>query len=221
MNLKIILVFTLLATNLFSQKDSTLFSKTLDEVVFSANKVAEQKAKILQQISVINIKEIEALNASTTGDLLANLGTVNLQKSQQGGGSPTIRGFEASRVVLLVDGVRMNNLIYRAGHLQNIVTIDQSILERAEVLYGPASTVYGSDALGGVIHFYTKEPSLNYTSAGGYLRFRLPDQEKTANAILNIGGKKWACLSSFTISKFEDLRMGAKTIWPEKTICKQ
>lgn len=211
MKLKMILAIVFIAKNIFAQKDSTLISKNLDEVVFSANKVAEQKTKISQQISVINKIEIEALNASTTGDLLANLGAVNLQKSQQGGGSPTIRGFEASRVVLMVDGVRMNNLIYRAGHLQNIVTIDQSILERAEVLYGPASTVYGSDALGGVIHFYTKEPTLNFSAAGGYIRFRLPDQEKTANAILNLGGKKWASLSSVTVSKFEDLRMGAKT----------
>ena len=66
--------------------------------------------------------------------------------------------FEASRVLLVVDGVRMNNLIYRAGHLQNAITVDQNMLERVEVLFGPSSTVYGSDALGGVVAFYSKNP---------------------------------------------------------------
>ena len=84
-----------------------------------------------------------------------------VQKSQQGGSSPVIRGFEASRVLLVVDGIRMNNAIYRAGHLQNVITVDQNMLERVEVLYGPASTLYGSDALGGVIHLRTKQPLLS------------------------------------------------------------
>ncbi len=70
-------------------------------------------------------------------------------KSQQGGSSPVIRGFEASRVLLIIDGVRLNNAIYRSGHLQNAITVDQNMLERVEVMYGPASTLYGSDALGG------------------------------------------------------------------------
>jgi hemoglobin/transferrin/lactoferrin receptor protein len=195
----------------FAQLDSTKNTVNLDEVVFSANKIKENTKTISQQIKIIGRTEIQTINATTTGDLLANIGSVAFQKSQQGGGSPVIRGFEASRVVLMIDGVRMNNLIYRAGHLQNIVTIDQSILERAEVLFGPASTVYGSDALGGVIHFYTKDPKLNSASADGYIRIRMPNQEKTLNGILNIGGKKWASLSSFTASSFNNLKMGAKT----------
>ncbi len=207
---KLILIIFLVKNIAFSQKDSTIKATNLEEIVFSANKVEENKKGIAQQVMIVNTKQINSINATTTGDLLANIGAVSLQKSQQGGGSPTIRGFEASRVVLMVDGVRMNNLIYRAGHLQNIVTIDQSILERAEILYGPASTVYGSDALGGVIHFYTKNPKLNSTLATGYMRVRVPDQEKTFNGTLNIGQKKWASLSAFTFSSFNDLRMGAK-----------
>jgi hemoglobin/transferrin/lactoferrin receptor protein len=204
-----LLPFLLFCGKIMGQSDS-LKTKNLDEVIFSANKIAENKLAISQQVKVISKKEIENINATTTGDLLANIGAVSLQKSQQGGGSPTIRGFEASRVVLIVDGVRMNNLIYRAGHLQNIVTIDQSVLERAEVLYGPASTIYGSDALGGVIHFYTKNPTLAAIKAGGYFRVRGPNQEKTANAILNLGYKKWASLGSITVSSFNDLKMGTK-----------
>ena len=76
-----------------------------------------------------------------------------MQKSQSGGGSPLIRGFEANRVLLVIDGVRMNNAIYRSGHVHNAISIDANSLERTEVIFGPSSVGYGSDALGGVIHF--------------------------------------------------------------------
>ena len=57
----------------------------------------------------------------------------------------------------------MNNAIYRSGHLQNVITIDQNMLERVEVLYGPGSTLYGSDALGGVINIVQAAPSERLT----------------------------------------------------------
>jgi hemoglobin/transferrin/lactoferrin receptor protein len=102
---------------------------------------------------VINARTIANFNAQNTGDLLINTGSVFVQKSQQGGSSPVIRGFEASRILLIVDAFVLNNAIYRAGHLQNAITVDQNMLERVEVMYGPASTLYGSDALGGSYTF--------------------------------------------------------------------
>jgi hemoglobin/transferrin/lactoferrin receptor protein len=89
----------------------------------------------------------------------------------------------------------MNNAIYRAGHLQNAITVDQNMLERVEVMYGPASTLYGSDALGGVIHFRTKSPKLSgdkdFLAAGsGFVRYSSANEEKTIHADASIGGKK-------------------------------
>ena len=132
----------------------------LDEVVISASKFAEKKKNIVQKIDVISAKKIAAANSQNTGDLLINTGNVFVQKSQQGGSSPVIRGFEASRVLLVIDGIRMNNAIYRSGHLQNVITVDQNMLERAEIQYGPGSTLFGSDALGGIIHLQTKMPNI-------------------------------------------------------------
>jgi hemoglobin/transferrin/lactoferrin receptor protein len=60
-------------------------------------------------------------------------------KSQGGGGSPVIRGFEANKVLIVIDGVRMNNAIFCGGHLQNVITIDNAALDKVEVLFGPAS----------------------------------------------------------------------------------
>ncbi|MFZ9214130.1 MAG: TonB-dependent receptor plug domain-containing protein, partial [Sediminibacterium sp.] len=132
----------------------------LNDIVVYANKFPEKAGKIAQTISVIRDQNAIQLQANT-GDVLLNSGQVFVQKSQQGGSSPIIRGFEASRILLSVDGIRLNNAIYRAGHLQNIITIDNMVLDRVEIIYGPSSTLYGSDALGGAVNMITKDPILS------------------------------------------------------------
>ena len=197
---------------MYAQED-TLTEKTLGEVVISANKFSERKRNVNQKIDIITAKAIAGFNAQNTGDLLINTGNVFVQKSQQGGSSPVIRGFEASRVLLVVDGIRMNNAIYRAGHLQNVITIDQNMLERVEILYGPASTLYGSDALGGVIHLRTKVPILSTTGkirSDGTLfgRFSSASTEKTSHFDISVAGKKFGWLQSVNYSIFGDMKMG-------------
>ena len=96
----------------------------LDDVVISASKFREKRENVAYQIHSLDVKQIESANSSTTADLLTVNPGVVIQKSQLGGGSPIIRGFEANRVLLVVDGVRMNNAIYRSGHLQNALTVD-------------------------------------------------------------------------------------------------
>jgi hemoglobin/transferrin/lactoferrin receptor protein len=183
------------------------------EVVISANRFEQSTKSISQQVEVITATKIAQQNAQTAADLLQSTGNVNVQKSQAGGGSPVIRGFEANKVLIVVDGVRMNNAIFRGGHLQNVITVDQSMLERAEVLYGSASLMYGSDALGGVMHFISKDPQLSggddlNITGSAYTRYSSPNNERTGHIDLNIGSKKVAWINSFTYSDFDDLRQG-------------
>lgn len=210
-----LLVFIACAPLWAQEKVDTTKTSYLDEVVVSANKIAEQRRLVAQQVQLINQATIKTFNAQTSADLIQNTGQVAMQRSQQGGGSPMIRGFEASRVLLVIDGVRMNNAIYRAGHLQNIITMDNNTLDRAEVLYGPSSTVYGSDALGGVIHFMTRNPELAKGSAlnfsgNAFTRFGSANNEKTGHVDFNLGGTRFGSFTSFTYSDFDDLRMGEK-----------
>ncbi len=187
---------------------------TLSEVVISVNKVEEQKNKVAQQVQVLSASEIANTQAQSTAEVISNTGNVHVQKSQLGGGSPNIRGFEGNRVVLMIDGVRMNNLIYRGGHMQDLIKTDNNILDRVEVLFGPSSTVYGSDALGGTILLYTKKPQfatddkLNVKVNAMY-RYGSVDNESATHVDFNIGGKKFASLTSVSYSKFGDLKGGA------------
>jgi hemoglobin/transferrin/lactoferrin receptor protein len=220
--MKIIIILGIYISLFFNvlkaQNTDSLSEKQLETVVISANKVAEDKRYVAQPIQVITANRIAQINAQTTADLLQQSGNVLVQRSQQGGGSPILRGFESSRVLLVIDGVRMNNLIYRAGHLQNVMTTDQSILERLEILQGPSSTVYGSDALGGVVHLYTKKPVLDKIGGNAYVRYGSANSEKTVHADFNIGLKNFGSLTSFTYSDYGDLEMGKKaqtldTLW--------
>lgn len=187
---------------------------TLEEVVFSASKFEERKSDVAPQIMVITKEDIQSQSQQTTADLLQSSGKVLVQKSQMGGGSPIIRGFEANKVLMVVDGIRMNNAIYRGGHLQNVISVDQTSLERLEVVYGPGSVIYGSDALGGVVHFYTQKPQLKATGdkllvkTKAFARYATSNQEKTGHVQLNLGWSKIASLTSFTYSDFGDLIQG-------------
>ena len=100
----------------------------------------------------ISNKDILSSDFSTSADILLLTHGVTIQKSQGGGGSPIIRGFEANRILLMVDGVRMNNAIYRSGHIQNSLTIDPFVIEDCNVIYGPSAVSFGSDAIGGVVN---------------------------------------------------------------------
>lgn len=188
---------------------------SLNEVIISASKFEETRRTVAQDIQVLTPLQIRYSQAQTTADLLSNTAGVFVQRSQMGGGSPVLRGFEASRILLVVDGVRMNNLIYRSGHLQNIITTDNNNLERVEILFGPGSTLYGSDALGGVIHLYTRNPAFSdsagkfNTHGNAFTRWGSANAEKTAHIDFNIGGRRWASFSSFTFSDFGDLKGGS------------
>ena len=186
----------------------------LDEVVFTANKFKAKKDKTPYQIQVVKSRDIEFQNPQTSADLLTQSGKVFVQKSQMGGGSPNLRGFEANKVLIVVDGVRLNNAIFRGGHLQNVITIDPNLVERTEVLFGPGSVIYGSDALGGVMHFYSRDPRLSTNekaSVHGNLfgRFSSANLERTGHYDMNIGLKKWGFLTSLSITGFDDLRAGS------------
>ncbi|AUC16428.1 TonB-dependent receptor [Tenacibaculum sp. SZ-18] len=186
-------------------------SEQLDEVVISVLKAKAKANRIAEQIEVFNAKEIQKLSPQTSAEILEVIPGIRVQRSQLGGGSPVLRGMESNRVLLVVDGVRMNNAIYRKGHLQNSITVAPNMLDKTEVVFGPSSVIYGSDALGGAIHYYTKTPKLSKdkeVKVGLFSRYSTVNDERTNQASFELRFPKWASFTSVAYSEFGDLKMG-------------
>ncbi|TDH26066.1 TonB-dependent receptor [Segetibacter sp. 3557_3] len=207
-------VFACITVMLSAQKNGTdTLTGDLDDIYISANKWEQNRNEIPNAILRVSRKQAILQNPQTAADLLGMTGQVFIQKSQLGGGSPMIRGFSTNRVLIVVDGVRMNNAIYRSGNLQNLISLDALSTQSAEVVFGPGSIIYGSDAIGGVMDFHTLQPTHSNTTkmlvkANGVIRHSTANNEQTSHLDLNLGFKKWALLGSATYSDFGDLKMG-------------
>ncbi len=183
----------------------------LDMLVVSSSRWAQANDHIPSKITAIKPKDIQFQNPQTAADLLSLSGEVYMQKSQQGGGSPMIRGFAANRLLYTVDGVRMNTAIFRSGNLQNVISLDPFAMANVEVLFGAGSLIYGSDAIGGVMSFQTKNPQLSTSKVlrgQADVRYASANNEKTEHLDLHYGGEKWAGLTSVSYSDYGDLKMG-------------
>lgn len=186
----------------------------LDQVVISGSRRIERDRVIPNRVRKIDPKTIALQNPQTTADLLGASGEVFIQKSQQGGGSPMIRGFSTNRLLIAVDGIRMNTAIFRSGNLQNVISLDPLAMEGAEIIFGPGSVIYGSDAIGGVMSFQTLTPQFStddttIVAGKAMARYASASDERTTHFDVNFGGKKWSSLTSVTYTDFSDLRMGS------------
>jgi hemoglobin/transferrin/lactoferrin receptor protein len=186
----------------------------LSEIVVSANRWEQNLLEVPHKVATVNSSLINFQNPQTAADLLGLSNAVFIQKSQLGGGSPMIRGFATNRILLVVDGVRMNNAIFRSGNVQNVISLDANSIEESEIIFGPGSVMYGSDAIGGVMDFHTLKPKFSAKegstlfSANAIGRYSSANNENTAHVDFNIGLKKWAFVTSVTRSVFDDLMMG-------------
>jgi hemoglobin/transferrin/lactoferrin receptor protein len=185
----------------------------LSQAVISANKWEQDRSEIPTKIGAISAEEIEIEEPQTAADILGLSNEVFIQKSQLGGGSPMIRGFATNSVLLVINGVRLNNAIYRAGNVQNVISLDANNIENVEIVFGPGSVIYGSDALGGVMDFHTKDVKLAYINKNNikfnaFARYSSANNEKTAHFDFNYGKKKWGSYTGITFSGFDDLTMG-------------
>ncbi len=187
----------------------------LSQFVISANKWEQPKEEVPSKITTISKENIRRYNPQTAADVLASSNEVYVQKSQMAGGSPMIRGFSTNSVLMVVDGIRLNNAIYRTGNIQNAINIDPNILEGMEIIFGPGSVMYGSDALGGVMDFHIIKPKYSSSekteiSGNGMMRYNSSNNEKTLHADVSIAKNNFSSFTSITYSDFEHLQMGFK-----------
>ena len=208
-------LMTVMYMPLQAQNVDTSDVESFDEILVSAQRFDQKRRESPRQIEVLSSKRLNELQPATLGDALINSGKVFVQKSQMGGSSPVLRGFEASRVLMVVDGVRLNNATYRAGHLQDIITIDPFILDKMEVNFGSGSTLFGSDALGGVLYFKTKEATLGTKKISPYanVRYLSVNSGMVVNGGVQFQLPKIGLILNATCSNFGDLQMGKNSYY--------
>jgi len=190
-----------------SEIDLTKINLLLNEIsIHTTLNIEDNKTQIIR----LNQKEITSSLSKNPAELLEKSTAISVQKSQNGGGSPNIRGFEANRILLVLDGVKLNNTIYRSGHLQNILSIDPFILENISILHGPSTVFYGSGALGGSIVLNTINPQNYYENINSFSS----QYESSSNSYLThlhsvYKKNNTSFLSSATYKKYGNLKMGS------------
>ena len=213
MTLRILIVTLLCTVSALTGTAQDTLGYRLDEFVFSASRWCQESESQPVRISRLSFEEANAFNPQTMADVLGLTGEIFIQKSQYGGGSPMIRGFATNRLLYSIDGVRMNNAIFRAGNLQNVISLDAFAIESTEVLFGPGAVSYGSDAIGGAMVFSTLRPRLSVDGkpivyGAATVRTATASNEMTTHIHAGVGWKRWALLASLTSSSFADLEQG-------------
>ena len=204
----IILIFI---SNIGSGQKADTSYKLLDSVIVTSRSIKILDIKNPFVISSITNKQIVEKGARTTPEALQGVSGVFIQKTNHGGGSAFIRGLTGNQTLIVLDGIRLNNAIYRYGPNQYLNTIDMFTVGKIDVLKGIGSVEYGSDAMGGVIHVKTKENAsmeLNKISLNNTSKFISNGMEKTNRTAIQYATNKWNFIGGISLKKYGDLLGG-------------
>jgi hemoglobin/transferrin/lactoferrin receptor protein len=199
--------------------DEDLTQASLEELlrtpVVTASRHPQRRIDAPRSVSIITAAELRRRNYRTVPEALNDVAGVLVQETNYGGGSPIIRGLVGNQILLLLDGVRLNNAIYRLGPNQYLNLIDIGQVEQIEVVRGNGSVLYGSDALGGVVNIITKSRNLATSPRG--LQFttdaRLSSADRGAAGRLEFsaGTGRFGLNGGLSLKSFGDLRAGGRT----------
>ena len=188
---------------------------SMNEVVLTALRSKQENLRVPYTVSAVSGKFLQEFSPRSTPEALMGMPGVFVQKTNHGGGSPFVRGLTGNQTLLLVDGVRMNNSTFRYGPNQYLNTIDLYTIGRIEVAKGTGSVQYGTDAMGGVVQIFTKEPefSLSGNKFTGRLtgKYMTGGMEKTGRGEIAFANKKVALLAGISKKDFGDLIGGDTT----------
>jgi outer membrane receptor protein involved in Fe transport len=183
-----------------------------EQLQVTASRDERRTADLPFTTTVVDAAEFARRLPRSTPEALMDAPGVLVQKTNHGSGSPYVRGLVGNQVLVLVDGVRLNNSTYRFGPNQYLATIDPGQVERVEILRGAGSVLYGSDALGGVINVITKKPplSLNRTRLGlaATAKAMTSGMEQGGRVEVEAAGPRLAARAGFSGRNFGDIHAG-------------
>ena len=201
------LLSLIFSINVSAQKEDSSYVN-LDSAIVTSRSIKILDTKNSFVISSITNHQIIEKGARTTPEALMGVSGVFIQKTNHGGGSAFIRGLTGNQTLIVLDGIRLNNAIYRYGPNQYLNTIDMFTVDKIDVLKGIGSVEYGSDAMGGVIHVKTKENTskeLNKISLNNTSKFISSDMEKTNRTAIQYATNKWDFIGGISLKKYGDL----------------
>ncbi len=203
------LIFIVYANlNLFAQSNSDYQT---DEIVVSGSRYEEKLEIVNQAISIIPNEVLETTSPiNMSYALMGNVG-LWMQQTNHGSGSPFLRGLTGNQTLIMIDGIRLNNSIFRYGPNQYLNTINVNDIQRIEVLRGSGSVQYGSDAMGGVVHILTKTPKIGLSkqfSTGLQLKYLSDDMEKSVNTFIDYSTSNNAYHASISFNNYGNLVAG-------------
>ncbi len=152
----------------------------LPEITVTATRTVKSPYKTPNAITVLDQKHFQRTNAEHAANLLQDVVGVIAQETTVGQGSPMLRSLTGYQTVIQIDWVRLNNATFRSGPNQYTATIAPEMIERAEVLLGSSSVLYGSGAMGGVVNFFTKDIPLDASQGSWTIQPRALARYSTA-----------------------------------------
>jgi hypothetical protein len=185
----------------------------LPDVVVTPLRRAAAETAVPYATAVVDTNALAAQSPRTTPDALRELPSVMVQKTSYGQGSPYLRGFTGFRTLMMIDGVRLNNSAFRDGPNQYWGTVDPWSINRFEAVMGPASVLYGSDAIGGAVNALTLAPPA-WTGAadyGGRVAYRGATADQSHQGRLELNGRPtedFGFVAGVTLKTFDDVRGG-------------
>lgn len=186
-----------------------------EEVVVTAQRRTQWDRTVPYTVQRSDRKMLDEYLPRTVPEALMNTTGVFIQKTNHGGGSAFVRGLTGNQTLLVYDGVRLNNSIYRYGPNQYLNTIDAYSIGSMEVAKGTGSVQYGSDAIGGVIQLFSQD--LNYSEKKSFrgsrfaAKYMSGDMDKTLRGQLNYSNNNIALTGGVTARRFGDLIGGDTT----------
>jgi hemoglobin/transferrin/lactoferrin receptor protein len=181
-------------------------------VTITAQRNEQLSFDVSQSVTTLTTDELIKKSSRSTPEALMNESGIWVHKTNHGGGSPIIRGLVGNQVLVLVDGIRLNNATYRYGPNQYLSTIDPGLIERIDAIRGSGSVLYGSDALGGVVQVLSKTPSFSHEqlsiSGNAMVKWMSAGMEQSARGEVDVAGKKIAFKGGFSARNFGDILAG-------------
>jgi len=210
-----LIVALLFVTSTAAAVAQTNWAARLPEVVVTATRSESVAFDLPYSALSLSRDVIQDEHLSRTlPEALREIPSVMIQKTAHGQGSPYIRGSTGFRTLLLIDGIRLNNSTFRDGPNQYWNTVDPFSVERLELVKGPSSVLYGSDAIGGTVNALTLAPP-DHLTGRVYYRFASAEDSHTGRA--EAGGKTgpFSFMAGVSVKSYGDISEQPKTGYDE------